>query len=74
LHAPFKSDTTGAVGGNYAKWFHLFCLIRNETLAKVFCHNLCRLMSAWYELGIEPALGQKRPDEGEPRQILRFPG
>jgi transposase len=29
---------------------------KNETLAKVLCHNLCCLISAMYELGIEPEL------------------
>jgi transposase len=28
--------------------------MRNEALAKVLCHNLCCVISAWYELGIEP--------------------
>jgi transposase len=28
--------------------------MRNEVLAKVLCHNLCCVISAWYELGIEP--------------------
>jgi hypothetical protein len=46
----------------------------NETLAKLLCHDLCCLISAWYELGVEPVFGQARPDDGEPRHILRFPG
>jgi transposase len=29
--------------------------LKNETLAKVLAHNLCCVISAWYELGIEPA-------------------
>lgn len=29
--------------------------LKNETLAKVLAHNLCCCISAWYELGIEPA-------------------
>jgi transposase len=29
--------------------------LRNECLAKVLAHNLCCCISAWYELGIEPA-------------------
>lgn len=41
----------------------------NEVLAKVLCHNLCCLVSAFYELGVLPylwdsgadALGQDRP-------------
>lgn len=31
--------------------------MRNETLCKVLCHNICCLISAIYELGIEPAFG-----------------
>jgi hypothetical protein len=27
------------------------------------CHNLCCLISAWYELGIEPTLRTAGPDE-----------
>ena len=42
-------------------------------LAKILCHNLCCLVSAWYELGIEPTFGAAKPDD-TPRQILRFPG
>ena len=48
--------------------------MKNEALAKLLCHNLCCLISAWYELGIEPVFGQARPDDGEPRNVLRFPG
>jgi transposase len=29
---------------------------RNEVLAKVLCHNICCLISAMYELGIDPAI------------------
>jgi transposase len=29
--------------------------MRNEVLAKILCHNLCCVISAWYELGIDPA-------------------
>jgi len=29
---------------------------RNEVLAKILCHNICCLISAMYELGIEPVL------------------
>ena len=35
--------------------------MRNEVLAKIVCHNLCCLISAWYELGIEPALSEETP-------------
>jgi len=27
---------------------------KNEVLAKILCHNLCCLISAIYELGLEP--------------------
>jgi transposase len=30
---------------------------RNEVLCKILCHNICCLISAMYELGIEPAMG-----------------
>jgi hypothetical protein len=29
---------------------------KNEVLAKILCHNLCRLVHAIYELGIDPKL------------------
>jgi hypothetical protein len=48
--------------------------MRNEALAKILCHNLCCLISAWYELGIEPVFGQARPEDDGPRDVLRFPG
>jgi transposase len=47
--------------------------MKNEALAKVLCHNICCLISAWYELGIEPNLGGSAADD-EPRHVLRFPG
>ena len=28
--------------------------MRNEVLAKIVCHNICCVISAWYELKIEP--------------------
>jgi len=31
---------------------------RNEVLAKMLCHNICCLISAMYELGLEPMLGK----------------
>ncbi len=40
----------------------------NETLAKLLCHNICCLISAWYELGIAPEL---RVDDG-PRDVIPF--
>lgn len=34
---------------------------KNEVLAKVLCHNICCLISAMYELGIQPMLaGESR--------------
>ena len=33
---------------------------RNEVLCKILCHNICCLISAIYELGIEPTLGKTR--------------
>lgn len=90
----FKSNTTGGVGGLFAKMFHYFQFQRedflahyhqrsnvestvmmvktkfgdsvrskttvaanNEVLAKILCHNICCLISAIYELGIEPVFG-----------------
>jgi transposase len=32
LHAAFKSNTTGSVGGLFEKMFHLFCLNREDYL------------------------------------------
>ena len=29
----------------------------NEVLCKVLCHNICVLISSFFELGIEPNLG-----------------
>jgi transposase len=45
--------------------------MKNEALAKILCHNLCCLISAWYELGIEPMFGAP-PEDDEPRDVLRF--
>jgi hypothetical protein len=28
--------------------------MKNEVLCKILCHNVCCLISAFYELGIEP--------------------
>jgi hypothetical protein len=30
---------------------------RNEVLCKILCHNICCLISAIYELGIQPTFG-----------------
>src|SRR5262249_46493675 len=32
--------------------------MKNEALTKLLAHNLCCLISAWYELGIEPVFGK----------------
>ena len=53
--------------------------MKNEALCKVLAHNLCCVISAWYELGIEPAEwapedranAVKSPDK--PQEVLRFP-
>jgi len=111
LYAPFKNNTTGAVGGLYEKAFHYFNLhreeflqhyhrrsmvestfsmvkrkfgdsvkaktetaMKNEVLAKFVCHNICCVVSAIYERGLDPtAIGL--PGAGdEPRAVIRFPG
>jgi transposase len=50
--------------------------MRNEVLAKIVCHNLCCVIGAWYDLGIEPIFGagDSCPKNPEPAQILRFHG
>jgi hypothetical protein len=35
---------------------------KNEVLAKFVAHNVCCLISAWYELGIVPILGGEGGD------------
>jgi hypothetical protein len=47
--------------------------MKNEALCKLLAHNLCCLISAWYELGIEPLFTKRQPESDEPRDILRFP-
>jgi transposase len=42
----------------------------NEALAKLLAHNLCCLIAAWYELGIEPVFDAGTEERGT---ILRFP-
>jgi len=44
----------------------------NEMLCKFLCHNLCCLVSAIYELGIDPVFWGDRTDG--PTAILKFPG
>jgi hypothetical protein len=44
-------------------------------LAKFVCHNICCIVSAIYERGIDPAdFGLSVPTEDEPPSILKFPG
>jgi transposase len=45
--------------------------MKNEVLAKLLCHNLCCLIAAMYELGIDPAFGA--PSTDSPRAVLPFP-
>jgi transposase len=112
LYAPFKSNTTGGVGGIFEKAFHYFLFNRdeflahyhkrsnvettfsmikrkfgdslrsktdtamvNETLAKIVCHNLCCLISALYELGIQPIFCADATctNNRESAPILRLP-
>jgi transposase len=48
--------------------------MKNEALAKVVAHNVCCVIMAWYELGIDPSdFGVPTP-AGEPPAVLRFPG
>ena len=54
--------------------------MRNEALAKILCHNLCSVISAWYELGIEPGEWAPKgkpeaaaPADAGPQDVLRFP-
>src|SRR5262249_35562903 len=50
--------------------------MKNEVLAKLLAHNLCCLIAAWYELGIEPFFGERVActNNPEPAHLLRFPG
>jgi hypothetical protein len=45
---------------------------RNETLCKVLSHNICCLISAIYELGIEPTFGMVCPNN--PVVAQQMPG
>jgi transposase len=45
----------------------------NESLAKLLCHNLCCLISAWHELGIDTSFGTKPAPDDAPKDVLRFP-
>ena len=44
--------------------------MKNEVLAKVLCHNLCCLIHAVHELGVNVGFGEPDPDA----RIIRFPG
>ena len=45
----------------------------NEALAKLLAHNLCCLISAWYELNIDPTFGERPAPDDAPKDVLRFP-
>jgi Transposase DDE domain/SWIM zinc finger len=45
--------------------------MKNEVLCKIVCHNICCLISAWYELGIEPILGTAT--NGSEREVIPMP-
>jgi transposase len=46
----------------------------NEVLCKFLCHNLCCVIMAQCELGIEAVFWQDETTEDEPVAVLRFPG
>src|SRR5262245_25829016 len=52
--------------------------MRNESLAKIVCHNLCCVIQEWHELGIDPTAwgmpARKSDEPSGPVAILRFPG
>jgi transposase len=49
--------------------------MKNEVLAKFVCHNIRCVVSAIYELGIDPVfLGLNGKPEAERGAIIRFPG
>lgn len=49
--------------------------MRNEVLAKFVCHNLCCVVSAIYELGIDPTFaGLACTPNDEVAHVIRFPG
>lgn len=47
--------------------------MRNEVLAKFVCHNICCVVSAVYELGIDPTFIGLPGEEDGPRDVIRFP-
>jgi transposase len=40
--------------------------MKNEVLAKVICHNICCVISSWYELGIEPGFWARKEITSKP--------
>jgi transposase len=42
----------------------------NESLCKILCHNICCLIQAQCELGIEPDFWKDEPDSDEPPMVL----
>ena len=57
-------------------WAKTELAMKNETLAKFVCHNICCVVSAIYERGIGPTflgLPCAASDEG-PRAVIQFPG
>lgn len=42
--------------------------MQNEVLCKILCHNICCLIQAMYELGIEPTFW------GQPWEVFSSPG
>jgi transposase len=48
----------------------------NEVLCKILCHNICCVILAQCELGIEAVFWDETPPPGadEPAAVLRFPG
>jgi transposase len=50
--------------------------MRNEVLAKFVCHNVCCVIAAMYELGINPVFSREAvcTNEGTDAQIIKFPG
>jgi len=45
---------------------------KNEVLAKFVAHNVCCLISAWFELGIEPVFAASQQG-AEPRTVIPMP-
>ena len=46
--------------------------MKNEVLCKLLCHNICCVIQAHCELGIEPVFWKNEPTEE--RRLLKFPG